>query len=191
MRFHRGKRPLRISRQQWNSKTLAVTPCYNIGDMKDMNRRGFLASGIVTAVAAPRPAFSQTAISRTRVAGANERVRVGLIGCGGRGSADLKTFLGVPGTECTALCDPDQARSARALKTIVEPLSQRPGVVTGDFRRVLESKNVDAVIVATPDHWHALAATLACQSGKDVYLEKPLSLTIAEGTRCGIRRGAL
>ena len=149
--------------------------------MNDMNRRGFVISGVSTAVAASRPAFSQTAASRARVVGANDRVRVGLIGCGGRGSADLKTFLGVPGTECTALCDPDQARSARALKTIVEPLSQRPGIVTGDFRRVLESKDVDAVIVATPDHWHALAATLACQAGKDVYLEKPLSLTIAEG----------
>lgn len=146
----------------------------------DVARRNFLFAG-AGAVAHSGTALAQTAESRSRILGANDRVRVALIGCGGRGTMDLKASLGVPGTECVALCDPDQARSARVLRTVVEPLSQRPGLVTQDFRRVLDLKDLDAAIIATPDNWHALCATLACQAGKDVYLEKPLSLTIREG----------
>jgi predicted dehydrogenase len=145
-----------------------------------MQRRSFLASSIGLAAAGPLAA--QTASSASNVAGANDRIRIALIGCGGMGSGDLGDFLKVKGIECVALCDPDDRRTARAAKNVVEPVQSTSGLfTTRDFRRVLERKDIDAVIVATPDHWHALPTILACQAGKDVYVEKPLALSIGEG----------
>ncbi len=121
-----------------------------------------------------------TAQSQTRVAGANRRVRVGLIGCGGMGTSDLRQSLRL-GSQVVALCDVDDAQSAKVKDLVARDFSQTPDLVTRDFRRVLDRTDVDAVIVATPDHWHALATVMACQAGKDVYVEKPRSLTIGEG----------
>ena len=119
-----------------------------------------------------------TALSATRVLGANDRVRLGLIGCGGRGSQDWTTFLGLQDIEPTAVCDVYEPFRERAI-------AAASGKPAGhhDFRQLLERKDVDAVIVATPDHWHALITIAACQAGKDVYCEKPLSLTVAEGRK--------
>jgi predicted dehydrogenase len=80
-----------------------------------------------------------------------------------------------------ALCDVDDEQSSKARETIGKEFAQTPDLVVRDFRRVLDRADIDAVIVATPDHWHALPTVLACQAGKDVYVEKPLSLTIREG----------
>jgi predicted dehydrogenase len=146
----------------------------------DRNRRGFLRAAGVAVAGAPPP-LAQSAASRSRIVGANDRIRVALIGWRGMGSNDLKNFLSIKNTECVALCDVDAERSAKALKSIVEPLAQSPGLITKDFRRVVELRDLDAVMVATPDHWHALCTVAACQAGKDVYVEKPLSLSIAEG----------
>ncbi len=119
-----------------------------------------------------------SALSALRVAGANDRVRVGLIGSGGRGRQDWGTFLRQPDVEPVAVCD------------VYQPFLDKGVEMTGgrakpfqDFRRVLDLKDVDAVIVATPDHWHALMTIRACEAGKDVYCEKPLSLTISEGRK--------
>jgi predicted dehydrogenase len=97
------------------------------------------------------------------------------------GRADLRDFLKVKNIECVALCDVDDSQVAKTIKEIAEPAAQKPGLTTREFRKVLELKEVDAVIVATPDHWHALPTVMACQAGKDVYVEKPLSVAIAEG----------
>jgi predicted dehydrogenase len=97
------------------------------------------------------------------------------------GQADLRDFLKVKNVECLALCDVDDSRVAETIKKIVEPASQKPGLTTRDFRKVIELQELDAVVVATPDHWHALPTVMACQAGKDVYVEKPLSLSISEG----------
>jgi predicted dehydrogenase len=113
--------------------------------------------------------------------GANDRIRVALIGCGGMGIGDLRDFLRVKNVECAGLCDVDDARIAAAIKAVAERGFAEPALKTKDFRKVLDVRDIDAVIVATPDHWHALPTVMACQSGKDVYVEKPLSLTIAEG----------
>src|SRR4029453_17560525 len=102
------------------------------------------------------PLLAQSAASNARALGANDRIRVGLIGCGGMGRGDLKDFLRVKNTECVALCDVDDEQSAKALKDVEEQVSQRPAFITRDFRRLIEQKELDAVIVATPDHWHAL-----------------------------------
>jgi len=148
--------------------------------MARRTRRTFLrnsAAGLAGAAAITLPASAQ---SQTRVAGANSRVRIGLIGCGGMGTSDLRQSLRL-GSQVVALCDVDDAQSARAKELVARDFSQTPEVVTRDFRRVLDRQDVDAVIVATPDHWHALATVMACQAGKDVYVEKPLSLAIGEG----------
>ena len=121
-----------------------------------MQRRTFLASSMGIAAAAPLAA--QSASSASNVAGANDRIRVALIGCGGMGSGDLGDFLKIKGVECVALCDPDDRHVAEAAKNVVAPVQSTSGLfTTRDFRRVLERQDVDAVIVATPDHWHALA----------------------------------
>jgi predicted dehydrogenase len=130
-----------------------------------MNRRTF-AMG----------AFS--AWSAARVFGANDRVRMGLIGSGGRGREDWGTFLKQPDFEPVAVCDVyDPFRD--------KGIAMTEGRAKGykDFRQLLEQKDIDAVIVATPDHWHALITIAACEAGKDVYCEKPLSLAVTEGRK--------
>jgi len=101
------------------------------------------------------------------------------------GRGDLKDFLRVKQVECAALCDVDEEQSAKALKATAEQVGQRPEWVTRDFRKVLDQKAIDAVIVATPDHWHALPTVMACQAGKDVYVEKPLSVEHCRRTTDG------
>ncbi|HEY8535606.1 MAG TPA: Gfo/Idh/MocA family oxidoreductase [Vicinamibacterales bacterium] len=150
--------------------------------MSNPSRRRFLKqslTGLAAAGAATNPAVV-SARSQARVAGANRRIRLGLIGCGGMGLSDLRQALRL-GAQLVALCDVDDAQSARVRETVDREFSQTPDLVTRDFRRVLDRSDIDAVIVATPDHWHALPTVMACQAGKDVYVEKPLSLTIREG----------
>lgn len=146
-------------------------------------RRRFLKQSAAGVVGAGLSVAGQsvTALSQSRVAGANRRIRVGLIGCGGMGGGDLRDFLRVGNTECVALCDIDDAQTAKMKETVARDFKQTPALLTRDFRRVIEHKEIDAVIVATPDHWHAIPTILACQAEKDVYVEKPLSLSIGEG----------
>jgi predicted dehydrogenase len=103
---------------------------------------------------------------------------MGLIGSGGRGREDWGTFLKQPGMEPVAVAD------------VYDPFREKGIEMTGgrakgfkDFRKLLEQKDIDAVIVATPDHWHALITIAACEAGKDVYCEKPLSLAVVEGRK--------
>ncbi len=110
------------------------------------------------------------------VLGANERLGIGLIGAGGMGQANLRDFLRAGQVDCVAIAD------------VYEPnLDNSVGMTLGrakgykDFRRLLEHKDIDAVIIATPDHWHAIPMFMACEAGKDVYVEKPLSHTLQEG----------
>jgi len=118
---------------------------------------------------------------RTAVA-PSDRMRFGLVGSGGMGRGLLTHFLANPEVDCAAICDVDDAQIAKGL-AIVEKLRQtRPDTVK-DFRRLIERKDVDVVVVATPDHWHALPTVYACQTGKDVYVEKPLAATIWEGRK--------
>ena len=152
---------------------------------KPASRRKFLRDsiglGAASAAALARP--SSSAASTDQVAGANDRIRIGLIGCGGMGRSDLRDFVKVKNVDCVALCDVDDAQVAKAQTEILdpEPVGKKAELTTRDFRHVLDRKDIDAVIVAAPDHWHALPTILACQAGKDVYVEKPLSVCIAEG----------
>jgi len=111
--------------------------------------------------------------------GPNDRVVVGVMGTGSRGTDHVRSFSAMPGVEVAWVCDPDDQRSAKAA-SLVSGKSPR---AVRDFRRVLEDKSVDALIVATCNHWHAPAAILACAAGKHVYVEKPCSHTPDEGER--------
>jgi predicted dehydrogenase len=110
----------------------------------------------------------------------SDKVRVALIGSGGQGKADLGAFLRLAAVDCPAIADVDEKRLAEGVKMVADARGKSPEGYK-DFRRILDRKDIDAVIVATPDHWHALNSILACQAGKDVYVEKPLATTIAEG----------
>ena len=134
------------------------------------NRRQFLTTA-AAALAVP------TILPRS-VFGANERIVTGHIGVGNQGTADLKAFIKNAG----AVCDVDSKRLATAATVLQLAGVSKPGVFK-DYRALLDRKDIDAVVVVTPDHWHALPTIHACQAGKDVYCEKPLSLTVAEGRK--------
>ena len=123
-------------------------------------------------------AGASTAIGAARAAGANERVRIGCIGLGNRGDQVLDAFLTHPDAEVVAVCDLSQAYMDFASKKAGTSPKQFK-----DYRKLLESPDIDAVVIATPDHWHCLQTIHACEAGKDVYVEKPLSLCVAEGRR--------
>lgn len=120
-------------------------------------------------------AAALTAASYSKILGANDRVRLGLSGAGGRGVYVMKTFQKEPGVEVAAICDVYGAR-------IDEALTSAPGArAFTDHRQLVEMKDLDAVLIGTPDHWHAQQAIDAMNAGKDVYVEKPLTLRREEG----------
>src|SRR5215467_8256733 len=133
-----------------------------------MDRRDFLRGA---------SAAGMTALSASRVLGANDRINIGLIGCGGRGRYVARLMRdGSPNVAYTAVADVYNKNADIAREWAGSDARSFP-----DFRRLLELKDVDAVHIATPDHWHAIATVLACEAGKDVYVEKPTSLTLREG----------
>lgn len=142
-----------------------------------LRRREFLAASLS---ALPASAANLPASAANLPASAAADVRVGFIGLGGRGNALLQEARTVPGLRVTHLCDVDQARLERA-KASAEKLGFAGPQTSTDLRRVLSDQAVDAVVIATPDHWHAPAALLACEAGKDVYVEKPVSHNYREG----------
>jgi len=123
-------------------------------------------------------AMGLASASYNRVLGANERIRVGVIGCGRMGSHNLKVQQKTKMANIAAVCDVYEPNLQHALKKVNGKTDRYT-----DFRKILDRKDIDAVVVATPDHWHALMTTLACEAGKDVFVEKPASVTIAEGRR--------
>ena len=136
--------------------------------------RGTLGASLALSVAS----LSSRAQTPTKTP-ASDRVRLGLIGCKGMGWADMKAHLEVPGVEVATLCDiDDSVLSVRA--TELQGLTGKAPKIERDYRRLLDDKEIDAVIIATPDHWHCLMATDTCSAGKDIYVEKPLGNSIAE-----------
>ncbi len=136
--------------------------------MSQLTRRDF--TKVTTA------ASVTTALSYARVLGANDRVRVGFIALGNRGDQVLDAFLKQQDCEIPAVCDIYQPYMDFAAKKI----GTNPKHIK-DYRKLLDLKDLDAVAINTPDHWHALQMIQACEAGKDVYVEKPLSLTVNEG----------
>lgn len=140
--------------------------------MPPSSRRQFLASSLASAAYAARATAAQTAPS--------DRIRAGLIGCGGISVADTQAFLASPEAEIAVICDVDDARIALT-KSRFEKLGRKAPESVKDFRRVVERKDIDVCLISTPDHWHALPTVAAFENGKDVYVEKPLATSIGEG----------
>lgn len=138
--------------------------------MSGLSRRSFLTASATAAATAARAA--QTAPS--------DRIRVGLIGGGGISAGDIAAFLAHADAEIPVICDVDDNRIAITTNRIEKLRGKAPAAVK-DFRRVVERNDIDACLVCTPDHWHALPTIAAFQAGKDVYVEKPLATSIAEG----------
>jgi predicted dehydrogenase len=134
-------------------------------------RRDFLRNTTAAATSAALALGGE----RLRAAGANERIVVGLIGCGGRGVGVARSFAAQKDAAVAWVCEPDRQRLARAKEALAAPHADT------DLRKVLDDRAVDAVVIATPDHWHAPATVLACAAGKHVYVEKPCSHNIREG----------
>lgn len=139
---------------------------------RQWSRRNFLqAAGAAVAT------FVVPHVFPASVLGANERIRLGMIGVGNQGGNNLKVFL----PHVVAVCDVDKSRVEAARQKVCNANGQCAAF--GDFRKLLDQKDIDAVVITTPDHWHAAMTVLACQAGKDVYCEKPLTLTVREGRR--------
>jgi predicted dehydrogenase len=142
------------------------------------SRRDFIGNSMLVAAGAglystlPFPGFKN-------VLGANDKLVAGAIGINGMGFADLQAFLKQPNTECAAICDVDEnVLNKRAAE--IEKIQGKKPALFRDFRKLLEMKELDVIIIGTPDHWHCLPFIYACQAGKSVYCEKPLSKTIEE-----------
>lgn len=114
-----------------------------------------------------------------RTVGANDKIRIGLIGCGNMGWANLSDFFLHQELDCIALCDIDKRLLERRAAEVLKLRSKKPRLF-GDYRKMLEMNDLDAVIIGTPDHWHCLQMFDACAAGKDVYVEKPIANSIAE-----------
>jgi len=155
--------------------------------MKQTTRRNFLKRSVVGGLALALPRWG-TASRKVYAAGPNDEIRVAVVGLGGmysgggvggRGRQLVGHLQKVPGVRIAALCDVDQA----VLDHELQPFRARrePVAAYVDVRKLLDDKRIDAVAIATPNHWHALATIWACQAGKDVYVEKPFSYNIWEG----------
>jgi predicted dehydrogenase len=120
-----------------------------------------------------------TGLIPSSVSGANDRITLALIGARNMGWADLTDLLKQPNVVCKTLCDVDQGVLSDRAEELVRQGYDLPGL-ENDYRRVIEDKDIDAVVVGTPDHWHCLPTIEACQAGKEVYVEKPLANSIGE-----------
>lgn len=150
-----------------------------------MNRREFLetsgkaALGVGLGVSAANALATPTYAEEAK-APPSEKILVGFIGTGGMGMANLHGFMGHSEVEVAAVCDVDSKRLGRAIAAVQKRYGRKP-MFSKDFRHVLDMKEIDAVVISTPDHWHALPFINACEAGKDVFVEKPISHNIVEG----------
>jgi len=143
--------------------------------MKSINRRGFLKGSIGAAT-------SLGVLSQDRSSAAGNKVILGIMGVGGRGRALLTSLVKRSDVKIKYICDADTRAYGPAAEIIVDGHDYKPKFVQ-DFRKMLDDPEVDAIVIATSDRWHALATIMACQAGKDVYVEKPLSLSIWDGRK--------
>ena len=133
-----------------------------------MNRRNFLMTTAAVATT-----------TSSMLASPNNTVRMAVVGCGGRGMSHVNAWTTLPNVELAALCDVDQSHLDKYVKAVTDKGHKKPDTYV-DLRKLLEDKNIDAISIASPNHWHALQTIWGCQAGKDVYVEKPCSHNIFE-----------
>jgi predicted dehydrogenase len=158
-------------------------------DSAAMTRRVFLQGTAAVLAAAPM-VVPASALGRAGHTGPGDRITVGFIGCGKMANDfHLPTVLGFADVQALAVCDVDASRRAHAKQRVQDAYGKderasKECAEYSDFRELLARKDIDAVVIATPEHWHAIPIIEACRAGKDVYCEKPLTLTLAESKRC-------
>ncbi len=140
-----------------------------------MKRRTFLETSATAGLIA-----ALSAVASKKAIAANEKISIAMMGVRGRGGGVLNTFASLPEVEVRYVCDLDPGVLENRLKQVEQKTGKRPEAIK-DFRKALEDKSLDALVIGTPDHWHALPTIHACQAGKDVYVEKPDGHNILEG----------
>jgi len=149
-----------------------------------MNRRRFLQRGVAV-TAGTYAALSSFEPLVPRVRGANDEIRVAVAGIKSRGGAHVNHFQGLEGVRVVALCDPDKQILEKGVESFKKKYGPAGAAIQGyaDIRAILDRKDVDALVIAAPNHWHSLMTVWACQAGKHVYVEKPVSHAIWEGRK--------
>ncbi len=142
-----------------------------------ISRRHFLATSAALAL----PAFlTGCATAKGRTLGPSDQINLGVVGCGGQGTGNTRAFLGQKDCRVVAACDVDKKHLASLVNVVNKQYNNKDCKAYHDYRELLARKDIDAVMLAVPDHWHELVAVEAAQRGKDIYAEKPLARTIAE-----------
>ena len=152
--------------------------------MSNTTRRRFLEESMIAAATAVTAGSTVRSVDAAegRAAAANDTIHHAVIGCRIRGKVHAKEFAGQSGVEVTYVCDPDQKLADELATAVQQQQGRRPKAVQ-DLRQIFDDPSVHTVSIAAPNHWHALAAIWAMQSGKDVYVEKPVSHNVTEGRR--------
>ncbi|MHC4405465.1 MAG: Gfo/Idh/MocA family protein [Planctomycetota bacterium] len=158
-----------------------MPPPNRISRRKLLRRAGRAAGSLAAAVVGAPYVITSTALGGEGRPPASDRITMGAIGVGGRGRGDMRAFLGFGEVQLVAVCDVRQGSREGAKGTVDKHYGNSDCAAYNDFRDLLARDDVDAVLIGTPDHWHAINAVEACRQGKDVFCEKPLSLTIREG----------
>lgn len=149
---------------------------------KSISRRDFISRSAKGVAGVATASAFMSGLRPENVLGANDRINMAAVGIRSRGQTHAKSWAKIPGVRVKTLCDVDEELFPERVKEIEEIQGSAPKTEV-DIRRVLEDKDIDAISIATPDHWHALATIWACQAGKHVYVEKPTSHNIWEGRK--------
>lgn len=151
--------------------------------MKTLTRRSLLknTSGLLASAITIPYIIQSSAPGKDGVIAPSERLTMGAIGLGGQGMHNLRNFLTCPDLRILAVCDVDAKHLANAKKTVDSVYDNTDCAAYNNFRDILSRDDIDTILIATPDHWHAILSIEAAKAGKDIYCEKPISLTIAEG----------
>ena len=146
-----------------------------------MDRRNFLKKSAISAAGLGlTPMMEQSYANIMGKKAPSDKIKIALIGCRNQGWSNLKAFLQYPNTECISMCDVDEHWLHTRADELKKMTGKKPPQLVKDWRHVIDNKDVDMVIIGTPDHWHCLQLVAACEAGKDVYVEKPLANTIEE-----------
>jgi len=151
--------------------------------MDKLNRRQFLrkATGAALGAVAFPMVIPASALGKEGRPAPSDRIVLGIIGVGGQGRGDLRGFLQKPEAQVVAVCDVDAGHRNMARDRVNEQYGNRDCATYNDFREVIDRSDIDALLLAVPDHWHAIAAIMGARAGKDIHAQKPLAYTIAEG----------
>ena len=145
-------------------------------------RREFIkTTGVAAFAAVAFPTIiPSSALGKDGAVAPSNRISVGVIGCGPQGCGDMRNFLNQPDCRVVAVCDVKPDRLALAKKAVDDDYKNQDCQTYRDFREIIVRKDIDACLIATPDHWHVPASLLAVNAGKDIYTEKPLGLSLEE-----------